>query len=94
MSIHLREYTHRSIQLKMVDRHAYTYLTYHSFCRAIAQKYGYEDVEEFKQKAQKEFSLVETGIVNQPSTRLLLINVRLPFSSPKYERRLTRDRLS
>lgn len=67
---------------------------YHSFCRAIAQKYGYEDVEEFKEKAQKKFSLVETGVINQPSTRLLLINVRLPFFTPRLRQALTRDRLS
>jgi hypothetical protein len=37
-------------------------------------KYGYSDFEEMKEKCQKTFSLVETGIVNMKSTRLLLIN--------------------
>jgi hypothetical protein len=38
------------------------------------EKYGYKDNEELLDKAQKEFSLIETGIVNMPATRLLLIN--------------------
>ena len=42
---------------------------------ALAQKFGYDSVQEFKEKSQKTFSLVETGIVNKESTRLLLINV-------------------
>ena len=46
---------------------------------AVAQKFGYGSVQELKEKAQSTFSLVETGIVQQPSTRLLLINVR-PYS--------------
>ncbi|RDW81927.1 alpha hydrolase-14 [Coleophoma cylindrospora] len=40
----------------------------------IAQKHGYASFQEFKEGAQKKFSLLETGILEKPSTRLLLIN--------------------
>jgi hypothetical protein len=43
---------------------------------AMAEKYGYDDVEDFVQNAQKKFSLIETGIVDQENCRLLLLNVR------------------
>jgi hypothetical protein len=43
-----------------------------------AEKYGYTTTEDFIQNAQKKFSLVETGVVDQPNCRLLLLNVRLP----------------
>jgi hypothetical protein len=42
---------------------------------AWAKKYGYADPDEFRQKAQEKFSLIRTGIVDQPSCRLLLLNV-------------------
>jgi hypothetical protein len=42
---------------------------------SLAVKYGFDSVEEFKTKAQKKFSLLETGILDKPSTRLLLVNV-------------------
>jgi hypothetical protein len=41
----------------------------------MAMKHGYESVEEYKEGVQAKFSLLETGIIQQPSTRLLLINV-------------------
>jgi hypothetical protein len=41
----------------------------------MAQKHGYATVEEFKNDAQNRFSLLETEIIDKPSTRLLLINV-------------------
>jgi hypothetical protein len=41
---------------------------------AWATKHGYKTVEEFVAGAQKKFSLVETGIVDQPGCRLLLLN--------------------
>ena len=41
---------------------------------ALAEKFGYKDGEELMDKAQKEFSLIETGIAEMPATRLLLIN--------------------
>jgi hypothetical protein len=42
---------------------------------ALNLKHGYATMEEFKKDAQKRFSLLETGIIQKPSTRLLLINV-------------------
>ena len=42
----------------------------------MAMKHGYESVEEYREGVQKKFSLLETGIIHNPSTRLLLINVR------------------
>ncbi|MCJ1341143.1 hypothetical protein MMC09_006439 [Bachmanniomyces sp. S44760] len=56
--------------LKRADEHEYPF----ALNRALSQKYGYTSEEEFKEKAQKTFSLVETGIVHKPSCRLLLIN--------------------
>ncbi|CAG8317729.1 unnamed protein product [Penicillium salamii] len=41
---------------------------------AMAEKYGYDNVEDFVQNAQKKFSLIETGIVQQDNCRLLLLN--------------------
>jgi len=43
----------------------------------MAEKYGYDNVEDFVQNAQKKFSLIETGIVDQENCRLLLLNVSL-----------------
>ncbi len=42
---------------------------------AMAMKYGYDSVEEYRNGAQKKFSLLENGILDKPSTRLLLVNV-------------------
>lgn len=42
---------------------------------AIAYKFGFDDVDKFiASEPQKRFSLLETGILDRPSTRLLLIN--------------------
>lgn len=41
---------------------------------AMREKLGYETEEAMLDNAQKDFSLVETGIVEKPSCRLLLIN--------------------
>lgn len=41
----------------------------------MALKHGYDSVEEYKAGAQKKFSLLENGILEKPSTRLLLVNV-------------------
>lgn len=38
-------------------------------------KHGYDSVQEYKKTSQKRFSLLENGIIQKPSTRLLLINV-------------------
>lgn len=41
----------------------------------MALKHGFRNAEEYKANVQKKFSLLETGILEKPSTRLLLINV-------------------
>ena len=41
----------------------------------MALKHGYMNVEDYKNGVQKKFSLLELGILEKPSTRLLLINV-------------------
>jgi hypothetical protein len=41
----------------------------------MATKHGFESKEEFIQGAQKKFSLLENGILDLQSTRLLLVNV-------------------
>lgn len=46
----------------------------------MAEKYGYDNVEDFIQNAQKKFSLIETGIVQQDNCRLLLLNVCFELS--------------
>ena len=43
-------------------------------------KHGFKSVEEYKANVQKKFSLLETGIIQKPSTRLLLVNVSSVFS--------------
>lgn len=48
---------------------------------AMAMKHGFSSVDEYKEKVQMKFSLLKTGIVDQPATRLLLINVGLPLTS-------------
>lgn len=47
----------------------------------MSQKFGFSSVEEFMEQSQKKFSLVETGIVHNPSARLLLINVSRSLKS-------------
>ena len=46
---------------------------------ALNLKHGYATMEEFRKGAQKKFSLLDTGIIQNPSTRLLLINVSRHF---------------
>lgn len=41
---------------------------------ALTEKFGYAAVDEFLESAQRDFSLVENGIVDMPSCRLLLVN--------------------
>lgn len=50
----------------------------------MSEKFGYKTVEEFKKNAQKKFSLLETGIAKQPSSRLLLLNVSISHL-PEYK---------
>ena len=45
-----------------------------SFSRALAMKFGYNTIENFRAHAQKKFSLVDSGIVHKESSRLLLVN--------------------
>lgn len=56
--------------LSKVNDHEYPFL----LTPAWAKKYGYDHDADFVKHAQKKFSLVETGIVDQPSCRLLLLN--------------------
>lgn len=44
----------------------------------MAEKYGYDSEEEFVKNAQKKFSLVETGVLDQDNCRLLMLNVCIP----------------
>jgi hypothetical protein len=41
----------------------------------MATKHGYVSKEEFVEDAEKNFSLLENGILDLQSTRLLLVNV-------------------
>lgn len=41
---------------------------------ALTEKFGYKDHDDFMDNAQKTWSLVETGIADMKSCRLLLIN--------------------
>lgn len=43
----------------------------------MSLKHGYTNVEAYKNGVQKKFSLLELGILEKPSTRLLLINVSI-----------------
>ena len=45
----------------------------------MATKHGYASKEEFVEGAQKKFSLLENGILELQSTRLLLVNVSCLF---------------
>ncbi|KAH8592806.1 pigment biosynthesis protein-like protein yellowish-green 1 [Bisporella sp. PMI_857] len=56
--------------IEKADNHEYPF----SLWPAMALKHGYTTATEFKNDAQKRFSLLENGILQQPSTRLLLIN--------------------
>jgi hypothetical protein len=47
-----------------------------SLTQVLALKFGYDDVEKMKVDSKARFSLLENGIIDQPSCRLLLINVR------------------
>ena len=49
---------------------------------AMAMKHGFKTVSEYKEGVQKKFSLLETGIIHQPSCRLLLVNGTLDGLMP------------
>ena len=46
-----------------------------SLSPVLARKFGYSDIETMKIDSRRRFSLLENGILDQPSTRLLVINV-------------------
>ncbi|KAI1803949.1 alpha/beta-hydrolase [Daldinia bambusicola] len=57
--------------LATADGHEYPF----TLTPALAMKYGYgDDVEAYLEGSQGKFSLLETGILGMPSTRLLLVN--------------------
>ncbi|KAI0886368.1 alpha/beta-hydrolase [Annulohypoxylon maeteangense] len=57
--------------LARADGHEYPF----KLTPALAAKHGYgEDVEAYLSGAQKKFSLLETGVLELPSARLLLVN--------------------
>jgi len=64
--------------LKEVHHHEYPF----SLREAYLGKYGYDSWDELLEKCQKEYSLVETGIVNKKSCRLLLMNGMLDGCMP------------
>ncbi|KAK7424112.1 hypothetical protein QQX98_000722 [Neonectria punicea] len=49
---------------------------------AFAMKHGFESVREYKEGVQKKFSLLELGVIQKPSTRLLLLNGTLDGLMP------------
>lgn len=69
----------------------------YSLAECLAEKYGYGNVEELKKDGKGRFSLLESGILDKPSAKLLLANVSMhafPGAWPKiltiragYERR-------
>ncbi|KAL3428879.1 Alpha/Beta hydrolase protein [Aspergillus tetrazonus] len=56
--------------LNRVEDHEYPF----PIIRAWAKKYGYDDPADFCKNAQQKFSLLETGVLDRPCTRLLLLN--------------------
>ncbi|CZT13746.1 probable yellowish-green 1 protein [Rhynchosporium graminicola] len=56
--------------IEKADGHEYPF----KLSPAMALKHGYKTVEEYKNGAQKKFSLLESGLLDKPSTRLILIN--------------------
>ncbi|KAH8907557.1 alpha/beta-hydrolase [Coniochaeta sp. PMI_546] len=56
--------------LERADGHEYPF----QLTPAMALKHGFPTVEEYKANVQKKFSLLENGILQKPSTRLLLVN--------------------
>ncbi|KAI1415649.1 yellowish-green 1-like protein [Hypoxylon sp. FL1857] len=56
--------------LDAVDDLEYPFDLAHTLCH----KFRYADFEQFKEEAQGKFSLLSTGILEKPCTRLLLVN--------------------
>ena len=58
-----------------------------SLTQVLALKFGYENVQDMMVDSRKRFSLLENGILDQPSTRLFLVNVSVhpedfPLTNP------------
>ncbi|KAH6855316.1 Alpha/Beta hydrolase protein [Chaetomium sp. MPI-CAGE-AT-0009] len=64
--------------LEKVDGHEYPF----ELTPAMAMKHGFRSVDEYKANVQKRFSLLEAGIIQKPSTRLLLVNGTLDGLMP------------
>ncbi|KAK4459392.1 esterase FrsA [Cladorrhinum samala] len=64
--------------LEKADGHEYPF----KLTPAMALKHGYGDVGEYKSGVQKKFSLLETGILDKASCRLLLVNGTLDGLMP------------
>lgn len=61
-----------------VNNHEYPFQLDHAY----VAKYGYKDWEELVENAQKDFSLVESGLLDGPCCRLLLVNGTLDGLMP------------
>ncbi|KAI1735040.1 alpha/beta-hydrolase [Xylaria scruposa] len=64
--------------LRKADGHEYPF----KLLPALALKHGFEDVEEYIRLAMERFSLLQNGILEKPSSRLLLINGTLDGLMP------------
>ncbi|TGJ85539.1 hypothetical protein E0Z10_g3213 [Xylaria hypoxylon] len=64
--------------LKRADGHEYPF----KLLPALAMKHGFSNIDEYLSQALKRFSLLETGILEKPSTRLLLVNGTLDGLMP------------
>ncbi|RWA03327.1 hypothetical protein EKO27_g11776, partial [Xylaria grammica] len=64
--------------LERADGHEYPF----KLLPALALKHGFSDVDEYLRRALKRFSLLETGVLEKPSTRLLLVNGTLDGLMP------------
>jgi pimeloyl-ACP methyl ester carboxylesterase len=56
--------------LERIDDHEYPFI----LSKAMAEKFGFQSVEDLKKDGQKKFSLLDNNIVKGPSCRLLLLN--------------------
>ncbi|KAJ2906013.1 hypothetical protein MKZ38_003496 [Zalerion maritima] len=64
--------------LKYVDGHEYPFKA----SPPLAMKHGFTSVEDYLENAKKKFSLLDNGILQKPSTRLLMINGTLDGLMP------------
>lgn len=57
----------------------------------MAEKFGFQSVEDLKKDGQKKFSLLDNSIMKRPSCRLLLLNVSFfwNLNIPIHDRLLT-----